>query len=229
MRRRTSAASSAMSRAGRDVTNPMPLNGHAPPLLDTLASTTQWLFGLPSTLTSAAFDSLAIARQSMLVGDASRYGDGKPIVLVPPHLGCDLALLPLSAWLKALGYRPANAGLILNLGDVVTDRTPGEIDPRHHHAGRTQGRAGRPLLEPAAGATGRGRSEGTSFGCGRVRRDISRQTKERRSHAFHLRVLADTSDNDPTTPTAPKHRHRIDRSFGIELLTFCRLTTPTWP
>ena len=47
------------------------------------------VFGLPSTLTIAAFDSLTIARQSMLVGDASRYGDGKPIVLVPPHLGSD--------------------------------------------------------------------------------------------------------------------------------------------
>jgi len=108
---------------GRDVTNPVSLNGHAPPLLDTLASTTQWLFGLPSTLASAAFDSLTIARQAMLVGDASRYGDGKPIVLVPPHLGSDLALLPLSAWLKALGYRPAPAGLVLNLGDAATDRT----------------------------------------------------------------------------------------------------------
>jgi pimeloyl-ACP methyl ester carboxylesterase len=107
---------------GRDVSNPVQLNGHAPPLLDTLASTTQWLFGLPSTLTSAAFDSLTIARQSMLVGDASRYGDGKPIVLVPPHLGSDLALMPLSAWLKALGYRPATAGLFLNLGDAPTDR-----------------------------------------------------------------------------------------------------------
>jgi pimeloyl-ACP methyl ester carboxylesterase len=109
--------------AGRDVSNPVPLNGHAPPLLDTLASTTQWFFGLPSMLTSAAFDSLTIARQSMLVGDASRFGDGKPIVLVPPHLGSDLALLPLSAWLKALGYRPASAGLFLNLGDAATDRT----------------------------------------------------------------------------------------------------------
>jgi pimeloyl-ACP methyl ester carboxylesterase len=107
--------------AGRDVTNPIPLNGHAPTLHDTLASSAQWFFGLPSTLTSAAFDSLTIARQSMLVG-SSRYGDGKPVVLVPPHLGSDLALLPLSAWLKALGYRPATAGLFLNLGDALTDR-----------------------------------------------------------------------------------------------------------
>src|SRR5262249_50602157 len=108
---------------GRAVSNPSPLNSHAPPLLVTLASTTQWFFGLPSTFTSAAFDSLTIARQSMLVGDASRYGDGKPIVLVPPHLGRALAVLPLSAWLKALGYRTATAGLLLNLGDAATDRT----------------------------------------------------------------------------------------------------------
>jgi pimeloyl-ACP methyl ester carboxylesterase len=107
---------------GRDVANPAQLNGHAPPLLETLAATTQWFFGLPSTLTMAAFDSLTIARQSMLVGSSSRYGDGKPIVLVPPLLGSDLALMPLSAWLKGLGYRPATAGLLLNLGDAPTDR-----------------------------------------------------------------------------------------------------------
>jgi pimeloyl-ACP methyl ester carboxylesterase len=107
---------------GHDVTNAPQLNGYSPPLVDTLASTTQWFFSLPSTLTSAAFDSLTIARQSMLVGSSSGYGDGKPIVLVPPHLGSDLALVPLSAWLKALGYRPTTAGLFLNLGDAATDR-----------------------------------------------------------------------------------------------------------
>ena len=108
--------------AGRNMVNRIPLNGHALPLLDTLASTAQWFFELPSTLTSAAFDALAIARQSMLAGSSTHYGDGKPIVLVPPHFGSDLALLPLSAWLKALGYRPSAAGLLLNLGDAPTDR-----------------------------------------------------------------------------------------------------------
>jgi pimeloyl-ACP methyl ester carboxylesterase len=107
---------------GRDVLHPAQANGHAPPLLDTLASMTQWFFGLPSTLAAAALESLTIARQSILVGGFSRYGDGKPIVLVPPHLGSDLALLPLLAWLRALGYRPATAGLFLNLGDPPTDR-----------------------------------------------------------------------------------------------------------
>jgi pimeloyl-ACP methyl ester carboxylesterase len=108
--------------AGRDVTNRIQLNGHAPTLHDTLSSTAQWFFGLPSTLTSAAFDSLTIARQSILAGSSSRYGDGKPIVLVPPHLGSDFALLPLSAWLKTLGYRPAAAGLFLNFDDALTAR-----------------------------------------------------------------------------------------------------------
>ena len=93
---------------GRDVSNPAQLNGHPPPLLDTLASTTQWMFGLPSALTGAAFESLTIARQSMLVGDASRYGDGKPIVLVPPHLGSDLTLLPLSVVAESAGLSPGH-------------------------------------------------------------------------------------------------------------------------
>ena len=55
-------------------------DGHAPPLLDTLTTTT-WFFGQPSALTGAAFDSLTIAQQSMLVGGPSRFGDGKPVVL----------------------------------------------------------------------------------------------------------------------------------------------------
>jgi hypothetical protein len=107
---------------GRDATNAQQMNGHAPPLLDTLASTMSWLAGWPSALTSTALDSLTLARQSMLVGNSSRYGDGKPIVLVPPHLGSDLALLPLTIWLKALGYRPATAGLLFNLADPAQDR-----------------------------------------------------------------------------------------------------------
>jgi pimeloyl-ACP methyl ester carboxylesterase len=107
---------------GRAETNPAQVNGHAPPLLDTLASITTWLAGWPSTVAGAAFDTLTIARQSMMVGSSSRFGDGKPIILVPQHLGSDLALLPLAHWLKALGYRPATAGFLLNLGDSSGDR-----------------------------------------------------------------------------------------------------------
>jgi 3-oxoadipate enol-lactonase len=110
---------------GRDMTNHEPINGHVP-LLDTLTSTAAWLAGWPSTLSEATLESLTIAHQSLVVGSSSRYGDGKPIVLVPPLWGSDLALLPLSAWLKALGYRPVTAGLLLNLGDSQADRTLSE-------------------------------------------------------------------------------------------------------
>ncbi|WP_024520209.1 alpha/beta hydrolase [Bradyrhizobium sp. Tv2a-2] len=89
---------------------------------DTRISTAEWLARWPATLASLTLDSLTIARQSMMAGSASRFGDGKPIVLIPPHLGSDLVLLPLSLWLKALGYRPVAAGLLLNLGDSASNR-----------------------------------------------------------------------------------------------------------
>jgi pimeloyl-ACP methyl ester carboxylesterase len=58
-----------------------------------------------------------------MVGSTSSFGDGKPVVLLPTFLGSDLALLPLSAWLKALGYRPATTGLFLNLEDSHGERS----------------------------------------------------------------------------------------------------------
>jgi pimeloyl-ACP methyl ester carboxylesterase len=106
----------------RDETNPAQVNQQAPLLLDTLASMATWLASWPSTLAGVASDTLTIARQSMIVGNSARFGDGKPIILVPRHLGSDLALLPLSLWLKALGYRPVTAGFVLNLGDRHGDR-----------------------------------------------------------------------------------------------------------
>jgi hypothetical protein len=74
----------------------------------------------------------------MMVGSSWRFGDGKPIVLVPPHLGSDLMLHSLSLWLKALGYRPATAGLLCNLGDGsdhqrlvrLIDETTGRVGRR---------------------------------------------------------------------------------------------------
>jgi pimeloyl-ACP methyl ester carboxylesterase len=103
---------------GGDVTRPTQINGHAPPLLNTPA----WLADWSSTMLSAAFDSLTIARQSLLAGSSSHYGDGKPIILVPPYLVSDIAVQPLSLWLRALGYRPAAAGLALNLSDASSER-----------------------------------------------------------------------------------------------------------
>jgi pimeloyl-ACP methyl ester carboxylesterase len=100
---------------GRDATRPTQINGHASSLSDTLALNIGWLAGWSSTLMGAAFDSLTIARQSLLAGNSSAYGDGKPVILVPPYFGNDLVLQPLLLWLEALGYRSATAGFFLNL------------------------------------------------------------------------------------------------------------------
>jgi pimeloyl-ACP methyl ester carboxylesterase len=94
------------------------VNGHPLPILADSEVLTRW----PSMLASAAFDALSVARQAIMLGSASRFGDGKPVVLIPQYLGSDLAMLPLSAWLKALGYRPSTAGLVLNLSDSSSER-----------------------------------------------------------------------------------------------------------
>jgi len=77
----------------------------------------------PFALARAGFESFAVARQSIMSGSASRFGDGKPVILVPRFLGSDFALLPLSLWLKALGYRPVTVGLFLNLADSHSERS----------------------------------------------------------------------------------------------------------
>ena len=75
----------------------------------------------PLAFANASFEILTIARQAIMVGSASRFGDGKPVILVPRFLGSDLALLPLSVWLKALGYRPVLVGLFVNFEDAYSD------------------------------------------------------------------------------------------------------------
>lgn len=107
---------------GRDAAITTPINGSSATPADTLASTVEWLALWPAALASVALDSFAIARQSMIAGNSSRFGDGKPIVLVPQRFGSDLVLLPLLLWLRALGYRPAAAGLLLNFADESSDR-----------------------------------------------------------------------------------------------------------
>jgi pimeloyl-ACP methyl ester carboxylesterase len=92
----------------------------APSASSILASTMELFTTLPSR---AVFESLAVFRQTIMVGSSSRFGDGKPIVLVPQLLGNDLALLPLSMWLKALGYRPVTAGHFVNMEDTSNDRS----------------------------------------------------------------------------------------------------------
>ena len=56
-------------------------------------------------------------------GGASRFGDGKPIVILAPHfIGSDLIVQPFSMWLKALGYRPMTAGGSMRLNNSSGDR-----------------------------------------------------------------------------------------------------------
>jgi pimeloyl-ACP methyl ester carboxylesterase len=77
----------------------------------TIATYMAW----PFLLASAASETLAVARQSMMAGSLRRYGDGKPIILVAPPLGGDVMLLPLSVWLRAIGYRPFTTALPFDL------------------------------------------------------------------------------------------------------------------
>ena len=93
----------------------------------TLASWMELFTILPLTLTRTGFDSLAVFRQSIIAGSASRFGDGKPLVLIPQLLGSDISLLPLSMWLKALGYRPVTTGHFLNMEDPSGDRSLSQV------------------------------------------------------------------------------------------------------
>ena len=84
-----------------------------------------WMFGLPLLWPYA---SLAGAAELMLHsldtvyrGRDVRYGDGKPIVLVPGHLGGDVTLEPLSIWLRGIGYRPLRSNVLINIDDRSLD------------------------------------------------------------------------------------------------------------
>ena len=84
-----------------------------------------WMFGLPLLWPYA---SLAGAAELMLHsldtvyrGRDVRYGDGKPIVLVPGHLGGDVTLEPLSIWLRGIGYRPVRSNVLINIDDRSLD------------------------------------------------------------------------------------------------------------
>jgi pimeloyl-ACP methyl ester carboxylesterase len=98
-----------------------------PDLLDVFSSSLELFARWPLAVMEAGFDTLNFARQAMVAGSASRFGDGKPIILVPQYLGSDLALLPLTIWLKALGYRPTTAGLLLNFQDSSVERTLSQL------------------------------------------------------------------------------------------------------
>lgn len=74
------------------------------------SSEAELLTAWPLAVMKAGFELATLARQSLLLGSARRFGDGKPVILVPQLFGAHLALLPVSIWLKALGYRPVTVG-----------------------------------------------------------------------------------------------------------------------
>jgi hypothetical protein len=52
-----------------------------------------------------------------------RYGDGKPVLLVPGQLAGDATLFPLAMWLRAIGYQSSQAALPINLDDRLLDNS----------------------------------------------------------------------------------------------------------
>jgi pimeloyl-ACP methyl ester carboxylesterase len=128
-----------------------------PDLLDLASSSLDLLVKWPFVAAKAGFDMMNSARRALVTSNGSRFGDGKPVILVPQYLGSDLALLPLTIWLKALGYRPATAGLLLNFQDSLVEeslsRLIGEITNRvGRKAVLITHSTGMPLALRAAGA-----------------------------------------------------------------------------
>src|SRR6266481_10146190 len=82
-------------------------------------------FGLPLfwpyDSLEAAVEVFLNSSDAVYRGQNVRYGDGKPVVLVPGHLGGDVTLAPLSMWLHAIGYRPAKSNILININDQSLD------------------------------------------------------------------------------------------------------------
>jgi len=70
----------------------------------------------------AAVEVILNSSDAVYRGHNVRYGDGKPVVLVPGHLGGDVTLAPLSMWLHAIGYRPAKSNILININDRSLDK-----------------------------------------------------------------------------------------------------------
>jgi hypothetical protein len=78
-----------------------------------------WLW--PYGMLEAVAELLHNSSDPVYRGDDVRFGDGKPIVLVPGHLGSDVTLEPLSIWLHAIGYRPVKSNILININDRSLD------------------------------------------------------------------------------------------------------------
>jgi hypothetical protein len=96
--------------------------GHAAGFIDETLRT----FGLPMFWPydsfEAAVEVILNSSDAVYRGQNVRYGDGKPVVLVPGHLGGDVTLAPLSMWLHAIGYRPAKSNILININDRSLDQ-----------------------------------------------------------------------------------------------------------
>jgi pimeloyl-ACP methyl ester carboxylesterase len=154
----------------------------------------------------------------MMVGSSSRFGDGKPIILVPQHLGSDLALLPLAHWLKALGYRPATAGFLLNLGDSSGDRLLARsIDEITARVGRkavlVTYSSGLPLALRAAEGQRENVSDVVVFGA---------PYRSTAANSVRTHFISSGWSVLPGVAELP----RLLRSIGLELIEAPALTTP---
>jgi hypothetical protein len=65
----------------------------------------------------------------MFHGRNIRYGDGKPLLLVPGHLAGDATLFPLAMWLRAIGYRPTQLDVPINWDDRLLDKSLAVVLP----------------------------------------------------------------------------------------------------
>jgi pimeloyl-ACP methyl ester carboxylesterase len=99
-------------------------------IVDLFTRAAELLMNWPWMLAGVGADTMMIARQSVYFGGKARFGDGKPIILVP-QLTSHLPFLLLSNWLKVLGYRPVitspsakfNDQAVHDLLRGVTERT----------------------------------------------------------------------------------------------------------
>jgi hypothetical protein len=71
----------------------------APDILELFQSSLELFAKWPLVAMSVGLDMVTLARQAAITRNF-RFGDGKPIILVPHYLGSDLALLPLAALLS---------------------------------------------------------------------------------------------------------------------------------
>jgi pimeloyl-ACP methyl ester carboxylesterase len=85
-------------------------------IVDFLTPTAELFMNWPWMLAGVGSDTMTIARQSVYFGGKARFGDGKPVILVP-QLVSHLPFLLLSNWLKALGYRPVTTSPSADFND----------------------------------------------------------------------------------------------------------------